>query len=138
MQRKPTSTLSKKCYSLAMVAILSTTSLMASTNANAALLWFSRANCLPLLNFNESVTWDPFGTHYLHTYSGHYIYQASGVYTNYEHLLVDGWRWTRRSRTGHTSDSGSTTWYVWGNNRVYDINTNVVTLYFTEATDCNL
>lgn len=112
---------------LAVVLSVALMNVICVGKSEAALAWFSRANCLTL---NESITWDPFSTYWLWTYTGHY---QNGVLM---HGWNTGWQLTWRSYAGH-SDGSFGGWYVWGNH--YRLNyTAMIHLGSTSAVDCNL
>ncbi len=95
-------------------------------SANAALSWFSRANCMTL---NESITWDPYARYWLWTYTAH------SENFNFKHGWNTGWRLTWRSYAGHSDNSGY--WVVKGNHYTYRY-ARVQKLGSTYAVNCNL
>jgi hypothetical protein len=113
--------------SLILIVSITLMNLLHINDASAALAWFSRANCATM---NESITWDPFASYWLWTYTGHY---KNGVL---QHGWNTGWALTWRSYAGH-SDGDYSGWYVWGEH--YRLNaTKMIHLGSTDAVDCNL
>ena len=142
----------RKVFSLVLMS-----SLLLPASVNAALSWFSRANCTivlpsphpiippPILTFNESISWDFIITsrRYLATFSHHNL----GAYANQSgtnhhplfHTKSTGYQYTWRSYAGDISDSATLDWWVHGNHWLKDQRTGMQTyLGWTYARNCNL
>ena len=114
--------------SLGIILIALMVNIGLTEKSEAALSWFSRANCATL---NESISWDPYAYHWLWTYTAHYKMGPL------KHKWNTGWKHTWRSYAGH-SDGATLGWYVKGRHWKYVPNVGVQELGWTSATDCNL
>lgn len=118
--------------------------------ANASLTWFSRANCV---GNNESISFNPWGDHFLRTKSSHYIELAPGALVfihctdnldpEFDVNAGDGcqndtWRFESRSAAVHFLESNDgANWVTHGVHYEFT-NAGEVLLGTTSATDCNL
>lgn len=122
--------ISISCAALASLSILGL-----PTEANAALTWFSRANCIN----NESITWESFGSHWLWTNSYHY---RNGYYQHCENnasnaCTGNSWQLTWRAAAVHWNEGLSGGWYVLGYHWRWSSSTGTYLLGSTSATNCN-